>query len=205
MVHTRVRDLTGGRLQRPLLRSPRGRGRRTDRPRRLGVRRGALFPLRRLEDLESGRLELAGNDLDLAQISPGRAVALSGSRVDPADRRRDGAVGSVTDRRQHRTFSGTRRTLQLDLARPAKDEDAHGGADDDLRHPSAATGAHLRLAQRRQPAEVAPGRVDADRPDAAPACATSRRRASTSVRGSRSRSCCGRSSGRGTSAGRREL
>jgi ribose transport system ATP-binding protein len=92
-VDTRVRNLTGGRLE--------GLS--------FEVHKGELVGLTGLvgsgfEEVpyflfgaskpQSGRLEVAGNNLDLSQMSPSRAVSL-GIALVPADRQRDGAVDSL--------------------------------------------------------------------------------------------------------------
>ena len=93
VVHTRVRDLTGGRLSGLSFEVHEGEVVGLTGLVGSGFEEVPYF-LFGASKPQSGRLELAGNDLDLAQMSPSRAVALRIALV-PADRQRDGAVGSL--------------------------------------------------------------------------------------------------------------
>ncbi len=92
-VHTRVRDLSGGRLSGLSFEVHEGEVVGLTGLVGSGFEEVPYFLFGAAKP-QSGRLDLAGNDLDLAQMSPSRAVAL-GIALVPADRQRDGAVGSL--------------------------------------------------------------------------------------------------------------
>ena len=90
-----VAGLSGGDRARRLARPARGRGRRPDRPDRLGLRRGAVPALRRAAGAVGTARRSAARRYELHAARRPPAAVAAGLALIPADRPNDGCVASL--------------------------------------------------------------------------------------------------------------